>query len=143
MDTRDPGMNSEALLIQTGDLNAWFFQSLAGIDFDAEHPGFKNVVMRPHVIPGLTYASASLDSPQGKVTSRWQIQGGKCSWNILVPPNATATVYVPSKRQEEVTESGKPAASSAGVRFLRMENDSTVYEIGSGSYSFASPEPKQ
>ena len=25
MDTRDPGMNSEALLIQTGDLEAWFY----------------------------------------------------------------------------------------------------------------------
>ena len=41
MDTRDPGMNSEALLIQTGDVEAWFYQALAGINYDPEHPGFQ------------------------------------------------------------------------------------------------------
>jgi alpha-L-rhamnosidase len=143
MDTRDPGMNSEALLIQTGDLNTWFFQSLAGINYDAEHPGFKNIVMRPHLVPGLMYAKGSLDSPQGKVTSNWQLQNGKFQWDMVVPPNATATVYVPAKEQDAVTESGKPAGGSAGVKFLRMENGAAVYDIGSGSYSFASPTVKQ
>jgi len=138
MDTRDPGMNSEALLIQTGDLEAWFFQSLAGINYDPEHPGFKNLVMRPQMIPSLTSAKGSLDSPQGKVESEWQLQGGTFHWNIVVPPNATATVYVPAREQGQVRESGKPAASSAGVKFLRMENGAAVFVIGSGSYSFAS-----
>jgi alpha-L-rhamnosidase len=143
MDTRDPGMNSEALLIQTGDLNTWFFQSLAGINYDAEHPGFKNIVMRPHPIPGLTYAKGSLDSPQGRVVSHWQVQSGKFQWDIAVPPNVTATVYVPAKEAEAVTESSKPAGSSTGVKFIRMEGDAAVYAIGSGTYSFASPILKQ
>jgi len=138
MDTRDPGMNSEALLIQTGDLNAWFFQSLAGINYDAEHPGFKNIVMRPHPIPSLTYAKGSLDSPQGRVASHWQLQSGRFQWDIAVPPNATATVYVPAQDPEAVTESSKPAGSSTGVKFIRMEGDAAVYAIGSGTYSFAS-----
>jgi alpha-L-rhamnosidase len=56
-----------------------------------------------------------------------------------VPPNATATVYVPAKEAEAVTESSKPAGSSTGVKFIRMEGDAAVYAIGSGTYSFASP----
>ena len=33
-DTRDPGMNSEALLIKAGNTDAWFYQTLAGINYD-------------------------------------------------------------------------------------------------------------
>jgi alpha-L-rhamnosidase len=36
-----------------------------------------------------------------------------------------------------VTESGKPVAKATGVKFLRQENDKLVYEVGSGTYKFA------
>jgi alpha-L-rhamnosidase len=139
MNTRDPGMNSEALLIQTGDVVTWFYQGLAGINYDPEQPGFKNIVMHPRVVPGLTFAKGSLDSPQGKISSSWQTREGKFSWSIVVPPNSTATVYVPAKDSETVREKGKLAARSDGVKFLRGENDSSVYEVGSGSYEFTCP----
>jgi len=143
MDTRDPGMNSEALLIQTGGIEAWFYQALAGINYDPEHPGFKNIVMHPRVVPGLIFAKASLDSPQGKISSSWQTQGREFHWNIIVPPNATATVYVPAKDAGTVRESGKPAGQAEGVKFLQMENDTSVYEVSSGSYAFTCPPPKR
>ena len=41
MNTRDPGMNSEALLIQTGDVAAWFYQALAGINYDPRASRFQ------------------------------------------------------------------------------------------------------
>jgi alpha-L-rhamnosidase len=37
-----------------------------------------------------------------------------------------------------VTESGRPVAEAEGVKFLRMENNAAVYEIGSGTYQFQS-----
>ena len=137
MNTRDPGMNSEALLIQTGDVVTWLYQALEGINYDPEHPGFRNIVMHPRVVAGLTSAQGTLDSPQGTVSSSWQTQGGEFNWKIVVPPNATATVYLPTADAASVRESGKPAAHSNGVKFLRVEGDATVYEIGSGSYAFA------
>jgi alpha-L-rhamnosidase len=139
MDTRDPGMNSEGLLIQTGGIESWFYQSLAGINYDPEHPGFKNIVMHPRVIPGLTFAKASLDSPQGKISSSWQARNGEFHWDIVVPPNATATVYVPAKDAETASESGKPVGQSEGVKFLRLENGAALFEVGSGSYAFTCP----
>jgi alpha-L-rhamnosidase len=138
MDTRDPGMNSEALLIQTGDLNAWFYRSLGGINYDPEHPGFKNIVMRPRLIPGLTFAKATLDSPGGKIGTSWQLQKGQFCWEVVVPPNATATLYVPVKEAKTVTESGEPADRSRGVKFIRIEGGAAVYAVGSGTYSFVS-----
>jgi alpha-L-rhamnosidase len=143
MNTRDPGMNSEALLIQTGDVVTWLYQSLAGINYDPDQPGFKNIVMHPRVVPGLTFANATLDSPLGKISSGWRTGEGKFDWSIVVPPNATATVYIPTKDSETVREGGKPAARSGGVKFLRVDDDALVYEVGSGSYEFTCPLPKR
>jgi alpha-L-rhamnosidase len=61
--------------------------------------------------------------------------------DVTIPANTTATVYVPAKDEASVTESGKPAAKSDGVRFLRMQNNTTVYIVGSGTYRFQSTLP--
>jgi alpha-L-rhamnosidase len=56
--------------------------------------------------------------------------------NVTIPANTTATVYVPAKSENNVTESGKPASTSTGVTFLRMEDGSAVFNVNSGNYSF-------
>ena len=59
-------------------------------------------------------------------------------WKVLStgPPNTTATVHVPAKNAVEVTESGISAFEADGVKFLRMEHNAAVYDIGSGPYHF-------
>ncbi|MEO6962641.1 MAG: hypothetical protein ABIY90_11770, partial [Puia sp.] len=52
--------------------------------------------------------------------------------------NTTALIAVPAKNAADVTESGKKAADSEAVKFLRMEGDRAVFEIGSGTYDFVS-----
>jgi alpha-L-rhamnosidase len=37
-----------------------------------------------------------------------------------------------------VTEGGRPAGQAAGVRFLRYADGAVVFEVGSGTYTFAS-----
>ena len=137
-DTRDPGMNSEALLIQAGNLDAWFYQTLAGINYDRGKPGFKHIIIRPQPSGDLTWVKAHHDSSFGRIVSNWKRDEQKLTMNITIPPNTTATVYVPAKDAAVVTESGKPVAEAKGVKFLRMENGAAVYEIGSGTYQFQS-----
>ena len=55
----------------------------------------------------------------------------------LVPPNTTATIYVPAANGAQVTESGRPAEHAPGVKLLKREGDRAVYSVGSGRYSFA------
>ncbi len=43
-----------------------------------------------------------------------------------MPPNTTATVFVPATAGDKVTEGGKPAAVSPGVELLRIESRATV-----------------
>jgi len=134
-DTAGPGMNSEGLLILAGNVEAWFYQTLAGINHDPQNPGFKHIILHPCPVGDLTYAKASYKSMYGKIVSGWKITDGTFKWKVTVPPNTTATVYVPGNN---VTEGGLSAAKAEGVTFLRMENDKAVFKVQSGKYEFQS-----
>jgi hypothetical protein len=141
-DTRDPGMNSEALLIQMGGLDAWFYQTLAGINYEPGQPAFKHSIIKPRPLGDLTWVKAYHDSPYGRITSNWQLTDDRLSMEVTIPPNTIATIHVPAKDATTVTESGIPAAQAAGVKFLRMENGAALYAVGSGTYQFSSGSPK-
>lgn len=57
---------------------------------------------------------------------------------VSIPPNSTATVFVPAKDAAGVTEFRKPAGEADGVKFLGMKNNAAVYAAGSGHYQFQS-----
>ena len=137
-DTADPAMNSGNHVMLVGDLGIWLYENLAGIKPDPEQAGFKHIVMRPEAVGDLQFVKGSHRSPYGLVTSDWQKQGGVFRWNITVPVNTTATVCVPAKSAESVTESGKPAIQGQGVKLVRMEQGRAVFLVGSGSYNFES-----
>ncbi|MCX6909134.1 MAG: hypothetical protein NTY01_13980, partial [Verrucomicrobia bacterium] len=57
---------------------------------------------------------------------------------VTIPANTTATVLVPAKSADAITESGRSLVKATGVKFLRMEGDRAVLEVEAGSYRFAS-----
>jgi hypothetical protein len=140
-DTADPAMNSGNHLMLVGDLITWFYENLAGIRPDPAHPAFKHIIMRPTPVGDLTSVKASYNSSYGKIVSDWRIAGGHFIWNIIVPPDTTATVYIPGNDPAGVTEGGKPASEARGLKYLRTEAGATVYEVGSGSYRFEAKAP--
>jgi alpha-L-rhamnosidase len=134
---QDPGMNSFNHY-SLGSCGEWLFNSLAGIAFDPERPGYKHIICKPHPGEGITWANASYDSIHGKIASSWKTEGDRFNWSVTIPANTSATIHVPAKHAAAVTESGKPTAQVEGVKFLRMENGTAVYAVGSGIYQFQS-----
>jgi len=121
----------------------WAFRDLAGID--TQGAGFGHLLIRPGVSTAsapdtapLTWVKASYSHPRGRVVCNWKIEGGKLTLEVTIPPNTTATVYVPTTDGQSVTESGKPAAKASGLKFMRMESGAAVFEAGSGAYHFVS-----
>jgi alpha-L-rhamnosidase len=137
-DTANPAMNSGNHLMLVGDLVTWFYENLAGIRPDPARPGFKHILMRPTPVGDLMFVRASHKSPYGKIVSDWKRDGDRFTWNLAVPANTQATVFVPAKEAASVKESGRPADQAPGVKYLRMEASAAVFEIGSGSYHFVS-----
>jgi len=126
-----------------GAIGLWLYQSVLGIRPDPAGPGFKKFILAPQPDPatGLTSAHGSYDSVYGRIVSDWRCENGQFTIQAVIPPNTTATVYVPAKDADSVTESGKPAAQAEGVEFLRMGNHVAVYAVGSGNYRFQSKLP--
>ena len=116
----------------------WFYQGLAGIQTDPAAPGFKNTIIKPAIVGDVTWVKSHHDSPYGRIVSNWKREGEKLKMEVTIPPNSTATIFVPAKDAATVTESGKPVRDAEGVKFLRMENNAAVYAVGSGNYQFQS-----
>jgi hypothetical protein len=119
-----------------GHIMEWFYADLAGIQAGA--PGFKRILIKPQPVGDISWVKAHYDSPYGRIVSNWKREGQKLTMHMTIPPNTTATVFVPAKDAASVTESGKSADKAEGVKFLGMENNAAVYDIGSGTYQFQS-----
>lgn len=131
----DRGMNSFNHYAY-GAIGEWMYETIAGLS--AAQPGYKHLLIAPEPGGDLTEASATLETPYGIAKSTWVRTPGKLSINITVPPNTTATVYVPAGKIADVTESGQPAIGTEGVTFLHMENKKAVFKVATGDYRFIS-----
>jgi len=140
-DSGDPAMNSGNHVMLVGDLVIWLYEYLAGISPDPALPGFKHIVMRPIPAGDLTFVKATHKSPYGLISSHWKRDKDQFMWDILLPANTRATVYVPSSQGSILTEGGKNALNMNGLKFVKWENGYSVFEAGSGKYSFQSALP--
>jgi hypothetical protein len=124
-----------------GQINEWFYHDLGGIGDDPAGPGFKKIIIKPAVVGDLTWVKAGYDSVRGPIRSEWTREKGKFTLHLFIPPNTTATVYIPATDGSSVSESGQSARWAHGVRFLRMEDGAAVFSVGSGAFSFTAPMP--
>ena len=78
-----------------GDLLTWEYAYLAGIR--AALPGYRKIELRPLPIPGLDWVRCSFESGYGTIESNWTCTDGQFNWEITLPANTTATVYLPGQ----------------------------------------------
>jgi len=86
---RDASVNHVFL----GDVSAWMFNVLAGINYDPQEPGFRHIVFRPHFVEGLDWVKAEYRSVSGPIRSEWKREGKKVVLEVTVPLNTRATLY--------------------------------------------------
>ena len=140
--TADPKMNSQNHVMMLGDLLIWYYENLAGIK--AESPAFKQIIMKPEMINGLDQVNASYRSAYGLIKSSYTKTAKTFSWNVTVPPNTTATVYIPASSKDEISEHARMVREDTNhgdIKFIKMDNGRAVYEIGSGDYAFVVEKP--
>lgn len=119
-----------------GHAGEWLYRGLAGLVPDPAQPAFKHFQIRPQLVGDLTWVKASHDSLRGRIVSEWKIAGKRLELQVAVPPNSSATVYLPAPDLQRIQESQRPVRQARGVRAVRMEDGCAVLEIGSGEYWF-------
>ena len=94
-DTGDPAMNSGNHVMLLGDLIIWYYEYLGGIrPLDIDHKG---ITLKPYPIEGLNRVDCTYRSVSGLIESKWKRKGDRFEWNIVIPPNTTAEVWLPTK----------------------------------------------
>jgi alpha-L-rhamnosidase len=135
-DSGDPAMNSFNHYAY-GAVGEWMHRFLGGIDRSTGIAGFQRLVIRPRMDTRMTWADTSFTSPYGKIVSSWSAKPGEpFTMNVTIPANTSAYIYVPAKDENQVTEGGKPIDPASGLRFIKMEDGSAVYEAPSGTFHF-------
>jgi alpha-L-rhamnosidase len=128
-DTGDPAMNSYNHYA-FGSVVAWVYRYAAGIDTIPSSPGFKQVVIHPHLDSRMTSARAEYDSVYGKIISDWNgTPAGPFSLRVTIPANTSARVFLPAILGAHLTQSGNAVEA-------QPEGGSLVVRVGSGSYNF-------
>ncbi|NNM84829.1 MAG: family 78 glycoside hydrolase catalytic domain [Phycisphaerales bacterium] len=121
-----------------GSVGQYLYQNIGGITTDGA--GYKQINIRPTPGKGLFWAKCSYDSVRGAIESSWKRTGRRLMLEVVVPPNTTATVYVPTALDKAVTvtlgaKHAKllPSRESFGAAMQRVR-----FSVPSGRYTFES-----
>ncbi|AWM35133.1 alpha-L-rhamnosidase [Hymenobacter nivis] len=120
-----------------GAIGHWLYTTVAGLNVGA--PGYHTFTVRPQPGGGFTQATAQLTTAYGPAQAQWQTSGDQLALDVTVPPNATATVYVPAASPDAVREGGRKLDASKGLRAGPAEGGYVPVRIGSGQYRFTAP----
>lgn len=102
----DPRMGSSWNHFMMGQIDEWFFASLAGIQTNPNNPGFQHLIIRPEVVGDLKYVNASYETFYGNVLVDWKHDGNNFILTINIPVNCTADVYLPGEKNAKEVKSG-------------------------------------
>ncbi|WP_235906248.1 alpha-L-rhamnosidase [Ginsengibacter hankyongi] len=130
-----PGMNSFNHY-SYGAIGDWMYRSMAGIDTYEDGPGYKHIKIKPHIGGNFTNVSASLETYYGIVANSWNIENNSLIMDVEIPVNTTATVFIPAKNINSVTENGVALNSAKDLKVAEPADGYIVVNIGSGKYHF-------
>jgi len=136
--TADPNMNSQNHVMMLGDLLTWYYENLAGIRTDKTEVGFKKIIMKPTLPAGLQFINVSYKSAYGLIKSNWKKNGNMLEWNITIPANSSAKIFIPALSRDDVAEGGGPLSLNEDIKISGWKDSILTVEVPSGNYQFKS-----
>ena len=98
--TADPSMNSANHVMLLGDLIIWEYEYLGGIR--ALEPGYTKIQLKPYPIKGMDFVNCAYESVSGRIESNWKRNGKRFEWDITIPANTEAEVWIPTSKGYKV-----------------------------------------
>lgn len=83
-----------------GDVSAWMYRYLGGINYDESKPAFQHIIIEPYFIDGINWVKAEYNSVKGTIRSEWKREGQKITLQIEIPAGSTASVILNGKTDE-------------------------------------------
>ena len=122
-----------------GSVAAWIFRTMAGIGFDRNDPGFKNIIISPVPDRRIRSVNASYDSAYGRIISGSVIDNDSWKYCVTVPANTTAILRIPLIFGS-LTVNGKGtdelSPDTDGIGFDGISDGAACFRAVSGSFVF-------
>lgn len=130
-----PGMNSFNHY-SYGAIGDWMYRQMVGLDTYEDGVGYKHIRIKPHTGGGFAFASASLQTYYGKLSSGWKVEADKIIMDVEIPANTSATIFIPAANVESINESDKPLSSINEIKVVGTKDGYVEINAGSGVYHF-------
>ncbi len=146
-DKTGPSMNSHNH-IMFGSLGAWFYRALGGIRQPQDSAAYRKILITPPAMEDLDWASATLRTVRGRVSSTWRRSAHEVSLRVDVPVGSQAVIVVPKQQSmtpQELTvresgrivwQQGHYVPGDPGLTGAEARPDGVAFDAGSGHYSF-------
>ena len=121
-----------------GSISGWFHRWLGGIQVAEDAVGADRIVIRPQLVDGLTHVKCSHQTIRGSVISNWTRGEGKTEFEITIPPDTEALVWLPGAKGSSLTEGNKPIQDADGVDSIEFNPGVNChrFHLVPGTYRF-------
>ncbi|MDF7823439.1 family 78 glycoside hydrolase catalytic domain [Pontiellaceae bacterium B12227] len=119
-----------------GGFVAFMHESLGGIRPDEQSVGYKHFQIKPQLTDQVEWVKSHVESPYGEIRSEWKNEGETFEWFVEVPPNTTATLYVPYHQGRELSEGEHRGLQKKLTPIAEGQQKWLKSEVGSGVYHF-------
>ena len=102
----DPRQGSSWNHFMMGQIEEWFFYSLAGIRSADAKSGLRDLIIAPQPVGDLSYVKASTQTLWGEVAVGWKREGSTFKLEVTIPIGATAKVYLPNQTEPRQVQGG-------------------------------------
>ncbi len=123
--------------IMFGEIGAWFYKALGGINPDPENPGFRNVLIEPHFVEGLNHFEVTHLGPNGTISSSWKRLANKILYTLTIPANSTATVCIHVSEGQKLYQDGKLISNTLkDTSSSQISKQIYLRKVQAGTYLF-------
>lgn len=103
----DPRQGSSWNHFMMGQIDEWFFRSLAGLRPDPHGEGYRLVTIAPQPVGDLTRLRTTYRSLYGEIAVEWHRDGDRFTLDVRLPANCRADVILPGDAAPRRVESGR------------------------------------
>ncbi|KAA5824844.1 Bacterial alpha-L-rhamnosidase [Algibacter amylolyticus] len=122
-------------------IGGYFIKGFGGIRPDSEIFGMKRFIVKPAPVGDLTFANTAYKSMYGDIVVNWKKKDNSAVFQIEIPVNTSAKIYIPAISSKDVLEGDIIAENVEGINYIGTEKSDAVgnyviYEVESGVYNF-------
>jgi len=122
--------------LMLGHLMEWFYSGLGGIGQSENSVAYKEIVIKPEFVHGLSFVSTNYESRYGQIKCNWEKNNNVVNLNIDIPVNTTALIYLDINSNSVVSEGNINISNANGIEIMSENDEQMICKVGSGCYSF-------